>query len=76
MPKLVMDYIRRHKDLLTNKGIMPIIHEIEEKRDEYITEKEREIGYRPLGDSSDEKEWLELLAFLKALKAERGERQQ
>ena len=49
---------------------------IEEKRDEYITEKEKEIGYRPLGDSSDEKEWLELLAFLKALKAERGERQQ
>ena len=76
MPKLVIDYIRRHKDLLTNKGIMPIIHEIEEKRDEYITEKEKEIGYRPLGDSSDEKEWLELLAFLKALKAERGERHQ
>jgi len=71
MPRLVMDYIQRHQDLLTNKGISPIIHEIEEKRDEYITEKEKAIGYRPLGDACDEKDWLEFLAFLQTLKAER-----
>lgn len=65
MPRLVTDYIKRHDDTLTLKGVSNMIRDIEEQRDRYVTENERKSGIGPFGMDCDARTWLEFLDWLK-----------
>ena len=68
-PRLVMDYIRKHPELLTLKSVVVMIRDIERARDEPQTDWEKQHNRTPLGLNYQRAYWLEFLKWLREQEA-------
>jgi hypothetical protein len=73
MPRLVMDYIRKHPELLNPKTVGTMIRDIRQARDEPQSEIEKKYNHTALGVEYQRDYWLNFLKWLEEQEAKMNE---